>query len=80
MMISYSGLPPPSQGWGAFLHNHAPHIAAMDLFVVPTLSFALVYVFVIVRLDRRALVWIDVTRHPTAEWIACQIVEAVPIA
>jgi transposase InsO family protein len=69
---------PPSQGWGAFLHNHAPHIAAMDLFVVPTLSFALLYVFVIVRLDRRALVWINVTRHPTAEWIARQIIEAFP--
>jgi hypothetical protein len=58
---------PPSQGWGAFLHNHAPHIAAMDLFVVPTFCFALLYVFVIVRLDRRALVWINVIRHPTAE-------------
>ena len=69
---------PPSQGWGAFLHNHAPHIAAMDLFVDPTLSFALLYVFVIVRLDRRALVWINVTRHPTAEWIARQITEAFP--
>ena len=69
---------PPSQGWGAFLHNHAPHIAAMDLFVVPTLSFALLYVFIIVRLDRRALVWINVTRHPTAEWIARQIIEAFP--
>jgi len=69
---------PPSQGWGAFLHNHAPQIAAMDLFVVPTLSFALLYVFVIVRLDRRAIVWINVTRHPTAEWIARQITEAFP--
>ena len=62
----------------AFLHNHAPHIAAMDLFVVPTFCFALLYVFVIVRLDRRAIVWINVTRHPTAEWIARQITEAFP--
>ena len=69
---------PPSQGWRAFLANHAPHIAAMDLFVVPTISFALLYVFVIVRLDRRTLVWTDVTRHPTAEWIARQITEAFP--
>jgi transposase InsO family protein len=69
---------PPSQGWRAFLRNHAPDIAAMDLFVVPTLSFDLLYAFVIVRLDRRALVWIGVTRHPTAEWIARQITEAFP--
>src|SRR5271165_7622161 len=52
---------PPSQGWGAFLHNHAPHIAAMDLFVVPTIGFELLYAFVIVRLARRDLIWIDVT-------------------
>ncbi|MGZ3621261.1 MAG: hypothetical protein ACXVAA_12250 [Candidatus Binataceae bacterium] len=51
----------PSQGWGAFLRNHAPHIAAMDLFVVPTLNFAVLYVFVIVRLDRRALVCVAKT-------------------
>ena len=69
---------PPSQGWRAFLANHAPHIAAMDLFVVPTISFALLYVFVIVRLDRRTLVWTNVTRHPTAEWIARQITGAFP--
>ena len=69
---------PPSQGWRAFLRNHAPDIAAINLFVVPTISFALLYAFVIVRLDRRALVWIGVTRHPTAEWVARQITEAFP--
>jgi transposase InsO family protein len=69
---------PPSQGWRTFLRNHAPHIAAMDLFVVPTIGFALLYAFVIVRLDRRTLVWTNVTRHPTAEWIARQITEAFP--
>ena len=69
---------PPGQGWRAFLRNHAPDIAAMDLFVVPTISFDLLYAFVIVRLDRRDLVWIGVTRHPTAEWIARQITEAFP--
>ena len=69
---------PPSQGWRAFLRNHAPDIAAMDLFVVPTMSFDLLYAFVIVRLDRRDLVWIGVTRHPTAEPIARQITEAFP--
>ena len=52
---------PPSQGWRTFLRNHAPDIAAMDLFVVPTIGFDLLYAFVIVRLDRRDLVWINVT-------------------
>src|SRR5450759_622130 len=69
---------PPSQGWRTFLRNHAPDVAAMDLFVVPTIGFDLLYAFVIVRLDRRELVWINVTRHPTAEWIARQITEAFP--
>ena len=49
---------PPSQGWRTFLGNHAPDIAAMDLFVVPTVGFDLLYAFVIVFLDRRELVWI----------------------
>jgi transposase InsO family protein len=71
-------LGPPSQGWRTFLRNHAPDIAAMDLFVVPTISFDLLYAFIIVRLDRGDLVWINVTKHPTAEWIARQITEAFP--
>ena len=66
---------PPSQGWQTFLRNHAP---AMDLFVVPTIGFKLLYGFVIVRIDRRDLVWINVTTNPTAEWIARQITEAFP--
>jgi hypothetical protein len=69
---------PPSQGWYTFLRNHAPNIAAMDLFVVPTIGFDLLYVLVVVRLARRDLVWINVTSHPTAEWIARQITEAFP--
>ena len=69
---------PPGQGWLTFLRNHAPDIAAMDLFVVPTIGFDLLYAFVVVRLDRRDLVWIDVTRNPTAEWVARQITEAFP--
>ncbi len=69
---------PPSQGWRTFLRNHAPDIAAMDLFVVPTVGFDLLYAFVIVRLDRRDLVWINVTANPTAEWIARQLTEAFP--
>ncbi|WMT76520.1 integrase core domain-containing protein [Bradyrhizobium sp. Ash2021] len=60
------------------VRNHAPDIAAMDLFVVPTIGFDLLYAFVIVRLDRRDLVWINVTTNPTAEWVARQITEAFP--
>src|ERR1700724_1161960 len=69
---------PPSQGWRTFLHNHAPDIAAMDLFVVPTIGFDLLYAYIIVRLDRRELVWISATTHPTAELGARQITEAFP--
>ena len=69
---------PPSQGWRTFLRNHSPDIAAMDLFVTPTLGFDLLYAFIIVRLARRDLVWINVTPHPTADWIARQITEAFP--
>jgi transposase InsO family protein len=65
---------PPS----TFLRNHAPDIAAMDLFVTPTIGFDLLYAFIIVRLARRDLVWINVTSHPTADWIARQITEAFP--
>src|SRR5229473_2160116 len=67
-----------SQGWRTFLRNHAPDIAAMDLFVVPTIGFDLLYAFVIVRLGRRELVWTNVTANPTAEWVARQITEAFP--
>jgi transposase InsO family protein len=69
---------PPSQGWRTFLRNHAPEIAAMDFFVVPTIGFDLLYALVIVRLDRRDLIWINVTANPTAEWVARQITEAFP--
>src|ERR1700736_92229 len=69
---------PPSQGWRTFLRNHAPDMAAMDLFVVPTIGFKLLYGFVIIRLDRRDLVWINVTTNPTADWVARQITEAFP--
>jgi transposase InsO family protein len=69
---------PPSQGWKTFLRNHADGIAAIDLFVVPTIGFRLLYGLVIVRLARRLLVWTDVTANPTAEWIARQVTEAFP--
>jgi hypothetical protein len=57
---------PASQGWRTFLRNHAPDIAAMDLFIAPTVSFELLYAIVIVRLNRRELLWINVTTNPTA--------------
>ncbi len=75
-MIMWRG--PPGQEWRTFLRNHAPDIAAMDLFVVPTIGFDLLYAFVIVRLDRRDLVWINVTTNPIAEWIARQLTKAFP--
>ena len=75
-MIKRKG--PPSQGWCTFLRNHAPEIAAMDLFVVPTVGFSLLYAIVIVRQDRRALIWINVTRNPTAECVAHPLTEAFP--
>ena len=71
-------LGPPSQPWRTFLRNHAPDIAAMDLFVAPTIGFNLLYGFIVVRLARRRLVWVAVTTNPTAEWIARQISEAFP--
>src|SRR6201981_187196 len=69
---------PPSQGWRTFLRNHVREIAAMDFFVVPTIGFGLLYAFVIVRIDRRDLAWINVTANPTPEWVAGQITEAFP--
>src|SRR5258707_89048 len=67
---------PPSQGWQTFLHNHADGIAAMDLFVVPTISFRPLYGLLIVGHGRRQILWFGVTAHPTADWIANQITEA----
>jgi len=67
---------PPSQGWKTFLHNHTDGIAAMDLFVVPTISFRLLYGLLILGHGRGQILWFSVTAHPTAEWIANQITEA----
>src|SRR5262249_38394369 len=69
---------PRSPGWQAFLRNHTAHIAGIDLFVVPTIGFKLLYGLVILGLERRRLVWTNVTANPTAEWIAQQISEAFP--
>jgi transposase InsO family protein len=67
---------PPSQGWKTFLRNHADGIASMDLFVVPTISFRLLYGFLILRHSRRELLWLGVTARPNAHWIARQLTEA----
>jgi transposase InsO family protein len=72
------GRRPPSQTWKAFLRNHAAGIAAVDLFVVPTIGFRLLYVLVILGHDRRRILSFGVTSHPTAEWIARQITDAFP--
>src|SRR5215471_14647153 len=61
---------PPSQGWKTFLRNHADGIASMDLFLVPTISFRMLYGLLILQHGRRQLLWVGVTAHPTAEWIA----------
>jgi transposase InsO family protein len=67
---------PPSQGWKTFLRNLADGIASMDLFVVPTISFRLLYGFLILQHSRRELLWLAVTAHPNAQWISCQLTEA----
>jgi transposase InsO family protein len=67
---------PPSQGWKTFLRNHADGTVAMDLFVVPTISFRLLYGLLIMGHGRRQILWFGVTAHPTAEWIANQLTEA----
>jgi len=68
---------PLSQGWRTFLSNHADGIAAMmDMFIVPTISFRLLYGLLIMEHGRRHILWFGVTPRPTAEWIANQIMEA----
>src|SRR5262249_28226470 len=70
----------PSQGWKTFFRNHAHAIAAIDLCVVPTLTFERLFAFLVLGHGRRQLLWFEVTRHPTAEWLARQITEAFPWA
>jgi hypothetical protein len=69
---------PPSQGWRTFLSNHADGIAAVDLFVLPTVAFQILYCLVILRHGRRLWVSFGVTANPTAEWLSRQITEAFP--
>ena len=69
---------PPSQTWRTFLDNHVPDLASMDFLIVPTATFRVLYVFIVLRHDRRQIVHFNVTAHPTAQWTAQQIVEAFP--
>src|SRR5215467_15183720 len=66
---------PPSQGWKTFLRNHADGIGSMDLFLVPTISFRLLYGLLILQHARRELLWVGVTAHPSAESIVGQLTE-----
>ena len=67
-------------GWKTFLRNHAQVIAGIDLCVVPTLTFERLFAFLVLGHGRRQLLWFEVTRHPTAEWLARQITEDFPWA
>ena len=67
---------PPSQGWKTFLRNHAHGIASIDLFVVRTATFRLLYGLLILGHGRRRIMGLDVTAHPTAEWVAQRVTEA----
>jgi hypothetical protein len=70
----------PLQTWKTFLHNRMEGIASIDLFVVPTIAFEQLFAFLVLGHRRRQLLWIAVTRNPTAEWLARQITEAFPWA
>jgi hypothetical protein len=70
--------PPPSQTWRTFLSNHVGQIVAADFFVVPTVTFRLVFVLVLLAHDRRRIRHVAVTAHPTAAWAAQQLREAFP--
>ena len=69
---------PPSQTWRTFLENHVKQLVAIDFLVVPTVSFRVLYVVVVLGHDRRRAIHFNVTAHPTAEWTARQIAEAFP--
>ncbi len=70
--------PESAQSWLTFLRNHREGIAAMDFFLVPTITFGVLYGFFIIGHDRRHILHFNVTRHPTSAWIAQQLREAFP--
>ena len=69
---------PPSQTWRTFLDNHVSDLVSIDFFTVPTATFRVLYVFVILHHERREIVHFNATYHPTAKWTAQQLVEAFP--
>ncbi|MBA3438927.1 MAG: transposase [Pyrinomonadaceae bacterium] len=69
---------PPSQSWRTFLDNHLKELVSVDFFTVPTATFRVLFVFVVLSHDRRRVLHFNVTEHPTAEWTAQQIIEAFP--
>jgi transposase InsO family protein len=70
---------PPSQTWKTFMHNHLAGAIAVDFLTVPTVMFRNLYVFFVLSLDRRRVLHVNVTAHPSAAWTAQQIVEAVGV-
>ena len=70
--------PPPSQTWPTFLKNHVGQIVSVDFFVVPTLTFRVLFVFIVLAHERRQILHVNVTEHPTAAWTAQQIRNAFP--
>ena len=72
------GRKPPSPTWRSFLKNHVGDIAAVDFFTIPTAFFQVLYVFVVLRHDRRRVVHFQVTAHPTSVWVMQQLREAFP--
>ncbi len=69
---------PPSQTWRTFLNNHARQLVATDFFVVPTVTFRVLYVFIVLAHERRRLLHFNANAHPTSEWTAQQMAEAFP--
>jgi hypothetical protein len=69
---------PPSQSWHAFLKNHAKDIVSVDFFTVPTATFQVLFVFLVLSNERRRVVHFNVTESTTAAWTGQQIVEAFP--
>ena len=69
---------PPSQTWRTFLRNHVGCLVSVDFFTVPTTTFAILFVFIVLRHDRCGVVHFAVTAQPTASWVALQIREAFP--
>lgn len=68
---------PPFHSWKTFLKNHAPDLVSIDFLTVPTATFRVFYVFLVLSHERRAVLHFAITEHPTAEWTAQQIVEAL---